>query len=116
MRDPDPTLYLLHIRDACEHLTDCLALRDAGETPSWLLFAAVARFVEVIGEASRKIGEEFREAHPQVPWRQMNAMRNVMIHEYHSVSEPRVWQTIAEDIPALHKAVLAILAELPERP
>jgi uncharacterized protein with HEPN domain len=47
---------------------------------------AVIRWVEIIGEAARGVSEELREAHPEVPWRQMVAMRNVLIHGYDELS------------------------------
>jgi len=67
MTSPDPLVYLLHIRDCCEELIQCGSLRDQESLPVSVLFNAVCRNLEIIGEASRKIGPEFRTAHPGVP-------------------------------------------------
>ena len=71
MTSPDPQVYLLHIRDRCEELTQCRSLRQQGNVPDSILFNAVCRNLEIIGEASRKISPEFRAANPEVPWREM---------------------------------------------
>ena len=76
MVTPDPRVYLLHIRDCCERVIEC------GTTPAHILLDAACRNLEILGEASRKIGPDFRAAHPQVPWREMSDLRNVLIHNY----------------------------------
>src|SRR6266571_7743854 len=78
MTTPDPQVYLLHIRDRCEEVVQCRELRQQGHVPVSILFNAVCRNLEIIGEASRKIGPEFHAANPEVPWREMNALRNVL--------------------------------------
>lgn len=50
---PDPRIYLLHILDCCERLSECAILRDEGAVPARILLDAVCRNLEVIGEASR---------------------------------------------------------------
>jgi uncharacterized protein with HEPN domain len=77
MVTPDPRVYLLHIRDCCERVIECAALRDRGTTPAHILLDAACRNLEILGEASRKIGPDFRAAHPQIPWREMSDLRNV---------------------------------------
>ena len=58
-----------------------------------------------IGEACRKIGPEFGPANPEVPWREMNALRNVLIHNYEGADPELVWAIVDRDIPALLVAV-----------
>ena len=72
MATPEPRLYLLHIRDCCERLQECASLRDEGATPIHILLDAACRNLEILGEASRKVGPEFRASHPEIPWREMN--------------------------------------------
>ena len=98
MTSPDPQVYLLHIRDRCEELIQCRNLRQQGTVPASILFNAVCRNLEIIGEASRKIGPEFRAANPEVPWREMNALRNVLIHNYDGADPELVWAIVERDI------------------
>jgi uncharacterized protein with HEPN domain len=76
----DLQVYLLHIRDCCEELIECRSLREQGTIPGSILFNAVCRNLEIIGEAANKIGPEFRAANPDLPWREMTSLRNVLIH------------------------------------
>jgi len=76
-----------------------------GSVPVSILFNAVCRNLEIIGEASRKIGPEFRTANPEVPWREMNALRNVLIHNYEGADPELVWAIVERDIPPLLEAV-----------
>ena len=105
MTSPDPQVYLLHIRDRCEELIQCRGLRQQGTVPVSILFNAGCRNPEIIGEASRKICSEFRAANPEVPWREMNALRNVPIHNYEGADPELVWAIVDRDIPALLAAV-----------
>jgi uncharacterized protein with HEPN domain len=95
----DPLVYLLHMRDACERLTDCSVLRDAGTVPAWILLDAVCRNLEVLGEASRKVGSEFRAAHSAIPWREMNDLRNVLIHNYDVADADLIWGIVESEFP-----------------
>ena len=73
---------------------------------------AVVRTLEIIGEAARHIPQSMKDDHPQVPWRQMLVMRNLLIHQYFGVDLEVLWRTIQEDLPPLREAIQRILAEL----
>jgi len=111
MAAPDPQVYLLHIRDRCEELIQCRSLRHRGTVPGSILFNAVCRNPEIIGEASRKIGPDFRAANPDVPWREMNALRNLLIHNYEGADPELVWAIVDRDIPALLEAVRRLVGD-----
>lgn len=67
---------------------------------------------ERIGEAAARLGREFHEAHPHLPWREMVAMRNLLVHEYFSVDLEEVWQTVIRDLPLLKAQVQTLLEDL----
>ena len=71
---------------------------------------AVIRRFEIIGEASRRISEETRISHSELPWGEMIAMRNVMIHEYDDVDLVIVWETVKNNLPSLIESLERILA------
>ena len=52
---------------------------------------AVEREVEIIGEAARRVSDAFREAHPEIPWRVIIALRYVLAHEYGAIRQERMW-------------------------
>ncbi len=62
---------------------------------------AVVRAIELIGEAARGIPENIRAKYPGIPWRDVAAMRNKLVHNYFGVNLEVVWQTIHEDLPLL---------------
>ncbi|MDX1999920.1 MAG: DUF86 domain-containing protein [Thermoanaerobaculia bacterium] len=66
-----------------------------------LLLFAVIRSIEVFGEAASRISPEARAANPQLPWSDMVAMRNRLIHGYFDIDARIVWKTATEEIPAL---------------
>ena len=62
---------------------------------------AVALCILQIGELVGKLTDEFRAEHPDVPWRQIKAMRNIVAHQYGTVDAEITWEIITEDIPKL---------------
>jgi uncharacterized protein with HEPN domain len=70
----------------------------------------VIHHLEIIGEATRTIPQDFRNLHPEVPWKQINAMRNILIHIYFEINLDRVWAVVEHDLPVLKSSVEAILA------
>jgi len=74
-----------------------------------ILELAVMRLLEVIGEGARRVSEERRAAHPEVPWTDVWGMRNALIHVYDNVDLVRVWRTIEVDVPVLIAALERML-------
>lgn len=62
---------------------------------------AVVRNLEIIGEATRHLPEDFLARHPDVPWRQIAGMRNRLVHEYFGVDLDLIWQVIRQHLPQL---------------
>jgi uncharacterized protein with HEPN domain len=63
--------------------------------------SAVIRELEVIGEASKRISEDFKSSNTAIPWKLMAGMRDVLIHDYEGVDALLIWDTIQNDIPRL---------------
>ena len=66
---------------------------------------AVVRALEIIGEAAKKIPQDFRDRYTNIPWRGMTGMRDKVVHEYFGVDAAVVWRTVKEDLPHLREAV-----------
>jgi len=62
---------------------------------------AVERSLEIIGEAAGRVSVLFRNAHPEISWRQIIGQRNVLIHEYGEIKQERIWKVVKENIPQL---------------
>jgi uncharacterized protein with HEPN domain len=72
---------------------------------------AVMHQIEIIGEASNDISEEFREKHPSLPWLQMRAIRNKIVHDYRGINLHVIWDTVRNDLPVLKAQVRNLLGE-----
>lgn len=71
---------------------------------------ALVRLVEVVGEAASWVEIDFRILHPQVPWRDIVATRNQLIHGYHQVDPDMIWLIVQRYIPPLIVQLDAIIA------
>ncbi len=109
-----PLERLLHIRKETTYLLQCRAkhsLRDIIHDED--LSRAVARSLEIIGEATKSIPLEWRERYPAVPWKQIARMRDRLIHHYFDVDFEVVGNVLENEIGPLAKTVAVMLRELP---
>ena len=74
---------------------------------------AVLYEIVVLGEAARRLSEEIRAAHPEVPWREIIGMRSIITHGYDQVDDDELWQVIERDLPDLMSKLEKILAQTP---
>ncbi len=73
---------------------------------------ASARALEIVGEASAKLSEDFRSQHSEIDWRGLKSMRNLLIHEYAYVDAEEVWKAYQSDVPELKNKILTLLQSL----
>lgn len=98
----DDRVFLLHIRDALREVREFTGeTSHEGFSKNRMMQNAVMRSFEVVGEAARRVSPEFREAHPEVPWRIMGDFRNKLIHNYFGLDLDVIWKTATEDAPTL---------------
>jgi uncharacterized protein with HEPN domain len=103
----DLRLYLADIVDSIAKIEEYAKYVDeAAFQNNTQIQDAILRRLEIIGEAAKKIPRGFRQRHPQVPWRNMAGLRDVLIHEYFGVNLKRAWKVVKEDLPALKPALL----------
>ncbi|MEK7765503.1 MAG: DUF86 domain-containing protein [bacterium] len=109
----DDLVYLRHILDAILAAEEfCKPGRDAFMNDRKTR-DAVVRNIEVIGEAAKNVSEGFRQTHADIPWHDMAAMRDKVIHQYFGVKFELVWDTVSDRLPGLRIAVEAILRTQP---
>jgi uncharacterized protein with HEPN domain len=71
---------------------------------------AVERLLTIVGEAARRVSVDCRTRHPELPWRQMIGLRNVLMHEYDEVDLESLWNTAANDVPHLGEMIGRLIA------
>jgi uncharacterized protein with HEPN domain len=103
-------LYLQDIVEACDMIHTFLAgLDGAAFLASELHKAATLQKLTLIGEAVARLPQAFREAHPQVEWRDIVGFRNIAVHAYFSVQWEIVWATATDEVPVLRRQVMEIM-------
>jgi uncharacterized protein with HEPN domain len=72
---------------------------------------AVIRCLQVIGEATKRLSRDLRAQNPEIPWREMAGMRDVLIHAYDRVDLEEIWITLSEQLPRLKEQIETLLEE-----
>lgn len=106
----EPRDYLRHIQVEADYLigrSDGLTFEAFAVDET--LRRAFVRSLEIIGEATKKVPDEFRAAHPSVEWRAMAGMRDVLIHDYFGVDFELVWDVVRNRVPELRVQIESIL-------
>jgi uncharacterized protein with HEPN domain len=107
----DPLLFVMHIRDSCRRIGE---YSTAGG-PEWpsnsLIMDAVCRHIAIIGEAARRLDEEFQRAHPEIPWSGIIGARNIVMHAYENLKPHLIREMAERDAPQLLANCLRILEQ-----
>ena len=72
----------------------------------------VVNHLQIIGEAARALSPTFKQQYPAIPWRQMSAMRNILVHQYFAIDTDIVWTVVEHDLPGLKREIAVILPDL----
>lgn len=110
MSQKDDMVYFGHMLDTARKVAE----RTRGLTRERFnanedLRLALAHLVQVIGEAARRISDEGRLAHPEIPWRQIMGMRHKIVHDYMDIKESILWEVVTKDMPPLLSALERIV-------
>ncbi|MFH1829497.1 MAG: DUF86 domain-containing protein [Pseudomonadota bacterium] len=106
-------VYLQHIHDAAQKIKDYTSVgRDAFMRESFWQ-DAVIRQLEIIGEAAKRLSEDVRRKHQNIPWRRIAGLRDILIHDYMGVDLDAVWEISQKNIPEFDQEIRHILNTLP---
>jgi uncharacterized protein with HEPN domain len=89
------------ILEAADELAKVVSVGRLAFAESVLHRRAAERLLEIIGEASTALSDEFTAAHPGVAWRDVSALRILLAHHYHRIDVDQVWQIAAVSVPEL---------------
>ena len=111
--DRDPA-YIWDMLEAAQDISNYIAgMRFHDYEQNSMAQAAVERKLEIIGEAARRVSDSLKTANPEIPWRGMIGLRNVLIHEYGEVRTERVWLVASDRIPELIEMLTPLLPAVP---
>jgi uncharacterized protein with HEPN domain len=109
----DPTMYLRDVLESCDRIIANLkdvTLENFRENIT--LQDAVIRRFEIIGEATKRLSDEVKDAHPHVPWKYAAGFRDVLIHDYPEIVMDQVYLTGKDQLPEFREQVAAVLRDL----
>ena len=104
------SVYLRHILESIEKIESYATVGKETfmETSHWQ--DAVIRNLEIIGEAVKRLSEELKNRHPDIPWRNIAGLRDVLIHDYMGIDLETVWNLIGHNLPGLKETILGELS------
>ena len=94
-----------------EYLARKLHTQDNFET-KWIEQDAIIRNLEIIGEAVINISDDLKQNYPEVSWKEIRGMRNIVTHHYFGIELCEIWSTVINDIPILKNQIQIIIEEI----
>ncbi|MBR2214176.1 MAG: DUF86 domain-containing protein [Selenomonadaceae bacterium] len=104
---------LLHILRHCNEVAETVQRFFASKENflcDHVFYNACCMAIFQIGELSKRFSDEFKKAHPTLPWNEMRGMRNLFAHEYETINKELLWETVKSDVPSLHDELKLILS------
>jgi len=108
----DPRERLLDMLEAIERIERHAAKGRAEFEKDELIQTWMVHHLQIVGEAAAKLSRDFQEQHSSIPWPQVVAMRNVLVHDYFGVDLEEVWRVVERDLPELKSKLKELIEGL----
>lgn len=109
---PDERIYayLWDMREACQLIMRFLEnISYEQYSTDKLVQSAVERQLMIIGEAARRIPFDYQETHPDLPWKKLIGLRNILTHEYGEIKQDRIWLIVKKSVPKLFHQLKSLI-------
>lgn len=108
----DSRVRLMDILEAIERIERYAARGRRAFEEDELIQTWVIHHLQIIGEAAARLDRDFHDAHPDIPWAEIVAMRNILVHDYFGIDLEEIWSAIERDLPGLKAALRTLLDAL----
>lgn len=110
MTQHDPLVSMRHMRDHAQEAIDLLGKMTQDQlSEDRTIQLAISRLIEIIGEAANRVPDDFRQQHPNLPWRQAIGMRHLLAHGYDVIEYAVIWDTVNKSLPPFVRQLNAII-------
>ena len=111
--EKEPRIFLLHILNSISRIHTYLEIIEDEESfySNFLVQDAIIRNLQIIGEATKKLNQDFRSRYPLIEWRKIAGMRDKLVHDYFGIDLLSVWKVSKDILPQLEKDPGEILAK-----
>lgn len=107
-------VYLAHIMECIRRIEENTAGGREVFLTAHTLQDAVLRNLQTMTEATQRVSSALKDRHPEIPWAQIAAFRNILVHNYLGIDLDVVWAVIQRDVPPLKQAIAAMQTDLHE--
>lgn len=105
----DDKVYLISIDESIDSIAEYTRNGRTEFVRTKMIQDAVIRNLEIIGEATKKISQDLRDKHNDIPWRKMAGLRDVLIHDYLGVDLTMIWNIVQNELPNLKNKIKTLI-------
>jgi uncharacterized protein with HEPN domain len=107
----DDTLYLIHISEEIARIEHFTTGGKVEFLQSDLVQYAVLRSLQTLAESVKRLSDALKASHPEVPWKDIIGLRNVLVHDYLAVDVEEIWKIVELDLPRLKRQISLIRSQ-----
>jgi uncharacterized protein with HEPN domain len=108
----DDRLYLIHVHESITRIEEYTAEGREAFFADTRTQDAVLRNLQTLAESTQRLSADLKAAHPDVDWRGIHGLRNILVHDYLGINLARVWEIVEGDLPILKSQYQRLIADL----
>jgi uncharacterized protein with HEPN domain len=107
----DDQAWLLDILEALSKIEKYAAKGERAFCEEELIQVWIIYYIQIAGEAANQLSDSIKSHHPDIPWKGIIGMRNVLVHQYFGLDLDEIWDTVTDDLPLLNVKIQELLDE-----